>query len=602
MGGSEHIDPGLPQNWADWVIEEKLGEGSYGSVYSAVRITGGSETHCAIKIVEIPTDEEEYAELIDTCGSRANADAYLEDLAGYYKNEVEMMYALKDQGHVAEIYDHFIAPKPSGNGWSIYICMELLTGFREYFSDREITEEDVITVGCDICDALTECDEAGILHRDIKADNIFSSEEGVFKLGDFGTACRNTNKAQKVGGKQGTIYYMAPEVLRGDTGDIRSDIYSLGLVLYKMLNEERDPFVDTSKQLIYRKDREEALKRRSAGEKIPAPLHGSQQLDHIVLKACEHSPGKRYQKPEQMKADLLRCSTGTDREASVSRKRKKKRLGGIIAGGLAVIMVFLAILFLNGIHKTAAEAGMKKLTDEIMKYAGTDFEAFSNLFGNADQKYVKEMNSSFSSLSQYDRKIIVPITEEEESGLFSVIWYRSDYVDENGKPDEQAALFSISKEGKDWKIENSSKNEEAVEREAFSRGMQKIIEAAEDNTPDPENIQSSQDRDNYMFLDKGFTYRNMITYEVRYLWKEEAGIGCLLWIANGTNREITVDSVNVTDADAGMVVDPVDVKISETVSSGANRLICLHLNQINEEAFYQPCGNMTGNILRFDIS
>ena len=87
---------------------------------------------------------------------------------------------------------------------------------------------------------------------------------------------------------------MAPEVFHGERYGIQADIYSLGLVMYKILNKGRDPFVDVTKQMIYYRDKEEALQRRMSGEALPLPADASEKLGKIIIKACDYNPIHRY--------------------------------------------------------------------------------------------------------------------------------------------------------------------------------------------------------------------------------------------------------------------------------------------------------------------
>ena len=91
---------------------------------------------------------------------------------------------------------------------------------------------------------------------------------------------------------------------KGEKYDSSIDIYSLGIVLYKLMNQNRLPFLSLDKQLITYRDKETALARRMAGEKMPAPVNASASFSHIILKACAYEPGKRYRKPEDMLRDL----------------------------------------------------------------------------------------------------------------------------------------------------------------------------------------------------------------------------------------------------------------------------------------------------------
>ena len=93
-----------------------------------------------------------------------------------------------------------------------------------------------------MCNALELCEKRGIIHRDIKPDNIFINDNGDYKLGDFGVA-RQLEKSSTFMSRRGNQAYMAPEVYKGEWYGEKADIYSLGLVLYRLLNNSRIPFM-----------------------------------------------------------------------------------------------------------------------------------------------------------------------------------------------------------------------------------------------------------------------------------------------------------------------------------------------------------------------
>lgn len=97
---------------------------------------------------------------------------------------------------------------------------------------------------------------------------------------------------------------MAPEMYRGEDYDQRVDIYSLGIVLYRLRNHNRLPFIDLEKQLITYRDKENALTRRMSGEELPAPAEAADGLAQVILKACAYRREDRYQTPEEFREAL----------------------------------------------------------------------------------------------------------------------------------------------------------------------------------------------------------------------------------------------------------------------------------------------------------
>ena len=297
----------LKQIWPEWEIEKQIGRGAYGVVYQAVRKEFDFVSRSAIKVISIPSDASELESLelegLDSEASRT----YLREVVKDFISEVRVMESLKATSNVVSIEDYRAVEKTDALGWDIYIRMELLTPFTSYFRDRVITEEEVIRLGTDICGALEICEKRKIIHRDIKPENIFVNDFGTFKLGDFGIARKLENMT---GGfsQKGTVNYMAPEVVRGTEYDARVDIYSLGIVLYRLLNKNRLPFLETEKQLLSPLERKNAIDRRMRGEALPPPCDASPAMAELILKACAFDPEQRFATAEEMKAALLGVS------------------------------------------------------------------------------------------------------------------------------------------------------------------------------------------------------------------------------------------------------------------------------------------------------
>ena len=213
------------------------------------------------------------------------------------------MSKLKGNSNVVSYENHQVIEHKDGIGWDILIQMELLTPLNEYIRTTSVTRQDIIKLGIDMCKALELCQKFNIIHRDVKPENIFVSESGDFKLGDFGIA-RTVEKTSSGLSKKGTYTYMAPEVYKGENYDSTVDIYSLGVVLYRLLNENRTPFLPAYPAPITHSDRENALAKRFSGAPLPPPIHAEGRLAEIVLKACDYAPRQRYNVPLRMRQEL----------------------------------------------------------------------------------------------------------------------------------------------------------------------------------------------------------------------------------------------------------------------------------------------------------
>ena len=283
--------------WPDWKIVKYLGGGAYGKVYEIERNISGMQERAALKIVSRPKDESEIEE-DDKNGydSESIVAKYTEILQDYIQ-EYKLMKELQGQSNIVSCDDFALEKNPNGIGGKIYIRMELLTPLQKVTKERLLSEEEVIKLGKDICKALILCENRNIIHRDIKPDNVMISSFGDYKLGDFGVS--KVMGHTTVGTMTGTEGYIAPEVLHMEKYGKEVDIYSLGIVMYGLLNNRRMPFIEATGKLTPSKVNEASM-RRYQGEKIPAPYNGSAELKQIVLKACEYRPKDRYTSAQEM--------------------------------------------------------------------------------------------------------------------------------------------------------------------------------------------------------------------------------------------------------------------------------------------------------------
>lgn len=298
------MDKDVPVSvWPEWELIEKIGEGSFGKVYKAKRTERGRSFYSAIKIISIPASKGELDSVRSEMNNEQSTREYFRNLVEDCIQEIYTMEHFCGNSHVVSFEDFKVVEYLDEIGWDISIRMEYLTSFMDYCTGKELTEKEVIKLGCDLAMALIYCRKLNIIHRDVKPENIFVSRFGDFKLGDFGIAREQAHTMSNMS-KKGTYSYMAPEIYKGEKYDSSIDIYSLGIVLYKLMNQNRLPFLSLDKQLITYRDKETALARRMAGEKMPAPVNASAAFSYIILKACAYEPGKRYRKPEDMLRDL----------------------------------------------------------------------------------------------------------------------------------------------------------------------------------------------------------------------------------------------------------------------------------------------------------
>ena len=294
---------GIHLPWSGWKIVKYIGGGAYGKVYEIERNISGIQEKAALKIISRPREASELETDYQNGYDRESIAAKYTEILQDYISEYKLMKELQGQSNIVSCDDFAIEENPDGIGGRIYIRMELLTPLQKVTKERLLSEEEVIRLGKDICKALILCENRNIIHRDIKPDNVMISKFGDFKLGDFGVSKVMGHTTS--GTMTGTEGYIAPEVLHMEKYGKEVDIYSLGIVMYWLLNNRRMPFIGADEKLTPSKASEASL-RRYQGEKIPAPKNGSDRLKQIVLKACEYRPKDRFTTAQEMYDELDR--------------------------------------------------------------------------------------------------------------------------------------------------------------------------------------------------------------------------------------------------------------------------------------------------------
>ena len=284
-----------------WNIVRELGSGAYGTVFE-VETNDLIRARSALKIVTIPASQSEVdsyrKESFDN--DERSVTSYFYGMVQEFIKEIQLMSQLKGYANIVNYEDHDVKKHEGEIGWDIFIRMELLTPLGEYYSRIKPGESEIAELGIDICRALEACERQKIIHRDIKPSNIFVSKNGEHKLGDFGLA-RTLEKTMSGLSKKGTYTYMAPEVFKGESYGSTVDIYSLGILMYRLLNNNMEPF-RTSKTYS---DAENAMMKRIEGKTlIPPPSGARPKLAGIILKACEFRPEDRYQNAAAMRREL----------------------------------------------------------------------------------------------------------------------------------------------------------------------------------------------------------------------------------------------------------------------------------------------------------
>lgn len=301
MGWKEHL-------WDEWEVVSEIGSGAYGTVYKIRREDFGGTYYSALKVISFPQNKSEIASLRNENMTKEEITDFFHHFADKLSREFAVMERLKGNTHIVSYEDHKIIQHEDGIGCDVLIRMELLTPLSEHLNLNGCSEKDAVQLGIDICNALSLCEREKIIHRDIKPGNIFVSHYGDYKLGDFGIALTVSKIKERLGrSAKGTYVYMAPEAYWGKRYDSRIDTYSLGLILYRLMNYGRSPFSPPPSSKLSAEIIENANKRRLRGEPLPRPANASIAMSSIILKACAYNPENRYHSASEMQKALERC-------------------------------------------------------------------------------------------------------------------------------------------------------------------------------------------------------------------------------------------------------------------------------------------------------
>ncbi|MBR3201392.1 MAG: protein kinase [Mogibacterium sp.] len=289
--------------WKEWTVGSLLGQGVYSKVFEIHRVESGHVDTAALKELSIPWDKEEIVKLKkEGVPSELIKEKCYEKLTEKLQ-KINWVASMRGQSGTVLIEDYSIAEKTGDIGWDVYIQMELLTPLNKVLIDRGMMSIDVIKLGTDICRALEQCNINNTAHGNINPEKIYISEDGRFKLGGLENSVKACREREDLG-RCGARYYAAPEIVKGEPYSAAADIYSLGLILYSLLNNMRLPFMPPYPERIRIADKEKAMMSRMNGERMPYPQNADGKLGEIVLKACEYIPHNRFRSACEMRKAL----------------------------------------------------------------------------------------------------------------------------------------------------------------------------------------------------------------------------------------------------------------------------------------------------------
>ena len=303
-----------------YTVKEKLGSGAFGTVYRVEKVNAAGNFVRALKHITFPT-QRQYNSLLNSMGGDVEkVDLYFSRMQKNILSEVQILNKLSESGipHVVRYYESDIQVEDEPKHYDIFILMEYLTALDDFLLENTFTVRDVVLLGEDILEGLAACHACDVIHRDIKNENIFvyanqTTGEREYKIGDFGIAkeMRGSSRAESA---KGTPDFLAPEVFSGKKGYTKSvDLYSLGIVLYCLLNYSRGPFLPRYPAQYFGDDEEDAFQRRMDGEIPDMPSLGGKALGRVIIRAVS-GEAERFTSAEEFLGALRRAVGETDNE------------------------------------------------------------------------------------------------------------------------------------------------------------------------------------------------------------------------------------------------------------------------------------------------
>lgn len=286
----------IGKNILEYTVSEELGSGAFGTVYKVIKTNAAGQYVRALKHITIPTEKQYNSVLNSMGGDVSKADNYFSQMLNNIVSEIRILNDLSEKGvqHIVRYYENDIAITDTPRRYDIFILMEYLTPLEDYIQNQDFLVRDVVQLGLDVLYGLQSCHNNGVIHRDIKDDNIFVSEKGEYKIGDFGVSkiLKDSSKAESL---KGTPNFLAPEVYLGKESYTKSvDLYSLGIVLYRLLNYSRNPFLPRFPEQYFSQDEDVAFEERMSGKTPELPSLGGKAIGRVIVKAISNG-SERFQ-------------------------------------------------------------------------------------------------------------------------------------------------------------------------------------------------------------------------------------------------------------------------------------------------------------------
>jgi eukaryotic-like serine/threonine-protein kinase len=332
-----------------------------------------------------------------------------------FTHEAQAASAL-DHPNICNIYE--INESDDGQLFMAMACYDGET-LKKKIERGPLPLDEAVGIAAQVAQGLAKAQEAGIVHRDIKPANIIVTKDGIAKIVDFGLAkLSGRTLLTKTGTTMGTAAYMSPEQARSGAVDARTDIWSLGVVLYEMLTSKRPFESDYEQALVYSILHDEPTAIRDVRPEIPGAL------EKIVLRAMAKSPADRYPDLKGLIVDLdaFRDSSQIPKQAQKLTGRKRK-LVYLVAGLVSVLVALVGIIEYTGRAKAIDSIAVLPFVNESQN---PDIEYLCDGLTEAlledlcRAPGIKKVTARYSVM-EYKNKTVVPSEASQKLGVAAIL-------------------------------------------------------------------------------------------------------------------------------------------------------------------------------------
>lgn len=273
---SAHIK--LPDNLKSWKIISRLPDDNGNEIYKVSKKDfDGTVISAILRYVVIKNDD------------------YNIESTDFINDEASFLKTISQLGDCFNYLDIFVNNNPAKKKIEFFIISEDLQTLSELMKSKKFSESEVIDFGIQMSAILEKLESKNIFHGNINPNNIFRSFDGKYKLGGF------SDYESKID----DMSFIAPEIFRKENADFTTDIYSLGLIMYSMSNNDTIPFESAET------NRDEAIKMRFDGKAVTAPKNGNEKLKSVIVIACQPNNENRWKNAGNIKNALTSIKSET---------------------------------------------------------------------------------------------------------------------------------------------------------------------------------------------------------------------------------------------------------------------------------------------------